>query len=104
MSDADEPAVVNDPDHDRYVFEHHGSVAELIYRVKGDRLVLVHTEVPGDLAGRGIGGGLVRAAVQRAAAAGLTVVPWCPYARAWLEDHRQIAGTVTIDWTPPPGS
>jgi uncharacterized protein len=54
--------------------------------------------VPDALEGRGIGAQLVRAAVSRAAAEGLTVVPICSYARAWLERHPDVAGTVTIDW------
>ena len=40
-----------------------GAVAELIYRRRADRLVLLHTEVPKALGGRGIGGQLVQAAV-----------------------------------------
>jgi len=73
-----------------------------VYRRNGDRLILVHTGVPAELAGRGVGGQLVRAAVERAAAEGLTVVPWCPYARKWLEDHPDAAAAVTVDWEAPP--
>lgn len=75
-----------------------GHVAELIYRQRADRLVLVHTGVPEALGGHGIGGQLVTAAVRRAAAEGLTVVPLCSYARAWLRSHPDVAATVTIDW------
>jgi predicted GNAT family acetyltransferase len=75
-----------------------GHVAELIYRRRADRLVLVHTGVPEALGGHGIGGQLVTAAVRRAAAEGLTVVPLCSYARAWLRSHPDVAGTVPIDW------
>jgi len=35
-----------------------GSLAELLYRRVGNRLVLIHTEVPVELEGRGIGGAL----------------------------------------------
>jgi predicted GNAT family acetyltransferase len=73
-------------------------VAELIYRKNGNRLVLVHTEVPAALGGRGIGGQLVRAAVDKAVETGMTVVPLCPYARSWLERHPDQAARVTIDW------
>ncbi len=57
-------------------------LAELIYRRRANRLVLVHTEVPEKLEGHGIGGTLVKAAVDRAVSEGLTVVPLCPFARA----------------------
>jgi hypothetical protein len=72
-------------------------VAELVYRRAGDRLVLVHTGVPDELAGRGIGGLLVTAAIDYAKRNGLTVVPRCPFARDWLERHPDVAGRVTIE-------
>lgn len=73
-------------------------VAELRYHRSGDRLALLHTGVPAHLEGRGIGGALVRAAVALAETEGLTVVPYCPFARRWLEEHPDVAATVTIDW------
>jgi hypothetical protein len=75
-----------------------GHLAKLDYRRDGERLVLVHTEVPEALGGNGLGGQLVSAAVDAAAAAGLTVVPECPYAAEWLQRHPDVAGKVTIDW------
>ena len=79
-----------------------GAVAELTYRRRADRLVLLHTEVPEPLGGRGLGGQLVRAAVERAAGEGLTVVPLCPFARSWLERHPDVAENVDVDWGEPP--
>ena len=69
-----------------------------MYRVKGDLLTIVHTEVPEPLNGRGLGGMLVAAAVDKAAANGLTVVPVCPFAAWWLRKHPDSAGCVAIDW------
>jgi predicted GNAT family acetyltransferase len=59
----------------------------LIYRIAGDRLVLVHTEVPPELEGQGVGGALVTAALDLARQRSLTVVARCPFARSWLERH-----------------
>ena len=73
------------------------SVAEIVYRRRGQRMVLLHTGVPGALEGEGVGGQLVRAAVGYAASEGLTVVPACPFARAWLERHPDVAALVPID-------
>ena len=67
----------------RFVIREGRTEAELVYFVKDDRLVLVHTEVPEEWGGHGIGGRLVRAALARAAADHLTVAPWCPFARRW---------------------
>jgi hypothetical protein len=88
--------VVHEPDHDRFVLRQDGREAELVYRRSGDRLVLVHTGVPDELEGHGLGGDLVRAALDHAAAEGLTVVPRCPFARSWLERHPDEAARVTI--------
>jgi predicted GNAT family acetyltransferase len=73
-------------------------LAELQYRVHGDRLVLVHTGVPPALGGRGLGAALVRAAVERARREGLTLVPVCPFAREWLERHPAEIEGVAVDW------
>jgi predicted GNAT family acetyltransferase len=96
--------VVDDVAHSRLVYEERGALAELVYRRSGDRLILVHTGVPEELGGRGIGGQLVRRAVEWAATDGLIVVPRCPFARKWLQDHPDVARTVSIDWMPPPES
>lgn len=86
----------------RFELAEQDGLAELIYRRRANRLVLVHTGVPSKLEGHGIGGRLVKAAVGRAAAEGLTVVPLCPFARDWLERHPDTAGTVNVDWGEPP--
>jgi predicted GNAT family acetyltransferase len=65
--------------------------------------VLVHTAVPPELEGQGIGGTLVRAALERAASEGLTVVPLCPFARGWLQRHPEAASQVVVDWGAGPG-
>lgn len=100
----DEPAVRDDRQHHRFVYRQDGMDAQLVYRTNGDRLILVHTEVPDALSGRGIGGRLVQTAVDRAAATGETLVPWCPYARQWLTDHPDLSERVSIDWDRPPGA
>jgi predicted GNAT family acetyltransferase len=69
------PDVIDLPEQSRFELNVDGRVAELVYRVEGRHLVLVHTEVPEALGGQGIGGRLVQAAVERAAAEGLTPSP-----------------------------
>ncbi len=91
------PQVTHDPDRSRFEFRAGGSVAELVYRRHGQRMVLVHTGVPAALEGHGVGGELVRAAVGYAAGEGLTVVPACPFARTWLDQHPDVAALVPID-------
>ncbi len=75
-----------------------GQLAELVYRRNGNRLVLLHTGVPIELEGRGAGGRLVSAAVEKAKAAGLTIVPLCPFASSWLEHHPEVAARAVVDF------
>jgi predicted GNAT family acetyltransferase len=105
MSDAP-TEVRNDTATNRFVVAEDGAEAELRYRKRAGRLILIHTDVPDALGGRGIGGRLVRAAIADAQAEHLTIVPWCPFARQWLTDHPTEAQAVPIDWDtlPPPGN
>jgi uncharacterized protein len=83
----------------RFELTRDGHTAELDYTIEGDRIVLLHTEVPKPLGGQGIGAELIQAALQRAADEGLTIIPLCPYARRWLEKHPDRVGAAAIDWT-----
>lgn len=92
------------PEQSRLVLEEDGQQAELVYYVRRGRIALLHTEVPEPLRRQGRGGLLVRAALDKAASGGLTVVPWCPFARSWIETHPDDARTVSVEWgKSPPG-
>ena len=96
MSD---PVIVTDnTEASRLEIHADGEVAELIYRTRAGKLVLIHTGVPDSLGGRGLGGRLVLGAIGKAAHEGLTIVPLCPFARGWLERHPDEAAGVSIDW------
>jgi predicted GNAT family acetyltransferase len=92
--------VVDEADERRFSVRLGEDVAELGYRRRGDRLLLIHTEVPPAFEGRGIGGLLVRHAVGQAREEGLTVMPYCRFANAWLRRHPDVARTVEIVWPP----
>ncbi len=100
---SDGSPVVDNAERLRFELVEDGHRAELVYERSADHLVLVHTEVPEALEGRGVGGKLVRAALDEAERSSLVVVPHCPFARAWLERHPDEAARVTIDWERPVG-
>jgi uncharacterized protein len=104
MADADDVVIVDNEVQSRFVATvgANHEEGELVYALDGDRLVLVHTGVPEDLSGHGIGGRLVRAALERAEREHLTVVPWCPFARHWLRHHDDWAARVKVDWASQP--
>src|SRR5487761_1349677 len=95
---SDSAEVTDNTDASRFELRAGGRPAGPGYHVRGDRLVLVHTEVPVELEGHGIGGRLVTAAVDRAVREGLTLVPLCPFARGWLQRRPDAASKAVIDW------
>lgn len=63
--------------------------AELDYEQRGDVLCLTHTGVPPAIGGRGVGGALVRSALEYARAKGLKVNPTCEYAASFIARNPQ---------------
>ena len=72
-----------------------GGLAFITYRDKPGARVLVHTEVPEEAEGHGIGDALVRGALDDLRARGLKLVPLCPFVAAWLERHPDYGDLVT---------
>ena len=95
-----EASIVDNVSEHRFEIRIDGHLAFLEYHRNGNRFVIVHTEVPDALSGRGIAGALIEKAIQTAADADLVVVPSCPFANGWLHRHPEVAGRVTIDWPP----
>jgi predicted GNAT family acetyltransferase len=79
--------IVDNKQRMRFEGERDGHVAFLTYRRHDNQLVLVHTEVPAELEGHGLGGALVKAAVDYAAEHDLEVDPQCEFAADWLRRH-----------------
>lgn len=69
-----------------------GSLAELDYRMSHGAMLLTHTGVPQEIEGKGVGGALVKAALDYAQAQGLKVKALCPFAQKWMEQHPEYAG------------
>jgi predicted GNAT family acetyltransferase len=73
-----------------------GHLAHLDYTDRDGVLTLVHTIVPDQLGGQGLGGVLVQAALAKAIAGNRRLVPQCPYAKSWLDKHPDAAATVDL--------
>jgi predicted GNAT family acetyltransferase len=90
--------VSNDQVNNRFEAHIGGKTAFLVYRRMPGKLVLVHTEVPSEFAGHGIGSKLVRAGIEFAREQGLTVVPLCPFATDYLRRHQEYLDLVHPDY------
>jgi predicted GNAT family acetyltransferase len=90
-----ELAVRDDPEAGRYELVDGDRVLGVAaYERRGDTLVLTHTEVDPDAGQSGLGGTLVRGALDDVRAKGAKVVPQCPFVRGWIERHHDYADLV----------
>jgi predicted GNAT family acetyltransferase len=83
------PDVIDNRPHHRFELEVDGHVARSFYELADGVITFVHTEVPPELGGRGIGSFLVQGALQKVRAEGLRVVPQCPFVKAWIGKHPE---------------
>lgn len=87
--DLDAVVVGNNEAEQRYEARVNGRLAVIDYRLAGDRIALIHAEVPKELQGRGIAGKMTRTALEDARARRLVVIPSCPYVAAYIRRHPE---------------
>lgn len=69
-----------------------GAVARLTFSKAGATMIIIDsTEVPDAFRGQGAGVSLVARAVEDARAAGLKIIPLCPFAAAQFKRHPEWA-------------
>jgi predicted GNAT family acetyltransferase len=91
-----EPTVRDVPEAERYEIRDGERVLGIAaYRRRGDTVVFTHTEVDPDAGQPGLGGTLVRAALDDVRARGDSVLPQCPFVRGWIERHPGYADLLT---------
>lgn len=67
-----------------------GQTAYVDYEEAGDGvLALTHTEVPAEFEGKGIGGALVKGALEIVRGEGLKIVPTCQFVSVYLRRHPE---------------
>ena len=88
------PGVEDNEAEGQFEVKTEAGTAVLTYDRREGEIFLLHTGVPGELEGQGIGGRLVQAALEQARARKLKVVPYCSFARAYVERHPEYADVV----------
>ncbi|WP_159945482.1 MULTISPECIES: GNAT family N-acetyltransferase [unclassified Nocardiopsis] len=87
--------VVDVPDRRRYEIRIGEEPAGFAAYVRTDDLVtFTHTEIDPAHEGRGLGGALVRGALDDVRSRGRSVLPLCPFVRNWIERHPDYADLV----------
>ena len=81
--------IVNNPAKHRYELAVEGHIAATYYEIAGGVITFVHTEVPPELGGKGIGSKLVKGALEQVRAEGLKVIAVCPFVKAWIAGHPE---------------
>jgi len=71
----------------RYELAEQGGVIFADIRRDGQRIFIDHVETPLALRGQGAAGRLMAAIAALAEREGLSLVPICPYAAAWMRRH-----------------
>lgn len=71
------------------------------YQTTSEMVVFTHTEVDSSVEGQGVGGALVRGALDQVRGAGLRVLPICPFVQAWIGRHPDYAD---LDYRRPPST
>jgi uncharacterized protein len=83
--------VRDNTERNRFELDADGHVAFSNYKRSDGLLTILHTEVPKELEGRGIGSTLVRGVLEIARAQGLKVHAVCPFVKSYLDRHSEYA-------------
>ena len=92
MSDV---SVIDNAAKHRFELHADGYVAFLNYNLRPNEMELVHTEVPKELEGRGIGGKLATAAFNIARSKNLKVKPTCPFVTSYVQRHPEYSDLIS---------
>ena len=91
MADSDLVAtVIENEERERYEVTVDGALAGFAqYERRDGRTVFNHTEIDPEFEGKGLGGQLVKFALDSEREAGRSIVPLCPFVRRYLERHPE---------------
>ena len=84
-------SVINNLHGHRFEATVDGHVAVLSYQQVGRSITFIHTEVPQELTGRGVGSALAKAGLTYAREQGLQVIPSCEFVANYIKNHPEFA-------------
>ena len=83
--------VRNNTEAHRFEMAVEGHTAFSEYRLSGGVYTIMHTQVPDELSGKGIGSKLAAGLLDLIRAEGAKVKPLCPFVRGYIEQHTDYA-------------
>ena len=83
--------VVNNKTQHRYELAVEGRIAATYYSLADGVITFIHTEVPPELGGKGIGSRLIKGALDQVRSEGLKVIAQCPFVKAYIDKHPEEA-------------
>jgi predicted GNAT family acetyltransferase len=98
MNQTPELTVRNDPQAGQYELLADGVRLGLAqYQAGPTALAFVHTEIAPEVGGRGLGGVLIREALDDVRRRGLAVLPYCTFVRHFIQTHPEYLDLVPPD-------
>ena len=76
-------------DNSRFEVIHQVLVAFVDYKLHKDEISFIHTEVPKELSGKGIGTFLAKNVLEYAKDNHLKVKPYCSFIKAYIDKHQE---------------
>lgn len=81
--------LVKNEEKERFEIEIDGLFAFIDYKVFGNQIALVHTEVDPQLSGKGAAGAVVEKTLQYLDENNIELLPFCPYVFAYIKKHPE---------------
>ena len=78
----------------RFELQFDGIIAVLEYKLQDDTITFIHTGVPAELEGRGIGSQLAHAGLEYAREKSYKVLPLCWFVAGYIERHPEYQSLV----------
>ena len=82
-----EVPVIKNEEMQQYELTVDGMRSFIDYEMRGDVVLLTHTEVPEELEGKGVAAALVEKTLTEIEKQGQTFLPYCSYIRTFLRRH-----------------
>ena len=83
-------SVIENPVAHRFEIAIGDAIAAAYYRLEDSKVVLIHTEVPQELSGQGIGSKLAEGVFRLIRESGRQVVVRCSFMASWVSRHPEV--------------